>query len=183
VAVPTVLQLVPADAFDVGPLPTRELLGGTGALACVGLVLLRWWRSPGSSHLCQLADRPRDVLLDAARETAVVTTWVAVAFVGYEALVTMTGFDLGRLPTLGLVGVLVGALLGLVPGCAPQLVLTGLYAQGALPLSVLVANALSQDGDALFPLLAADRRSAIAGTAISTLPGLVIGGILAALGH
>jgi hypothetical protein len=123
------------------------------------------------------------VLFDAGRETAVVTTWVVVAFVGYELLVATTGLDVGRLPTLGLVGVLAGALLGLLPGCGPQLVLTGLYAQGALPLSVLVANALSQDGDALFPLLAGDRRSAIVGTVLSTIPGLVVGGILVALGR
>jgi hypothetical protein len=106
-----------------------------------------------------------------------------VAFVGYETLVAVTGLDLGRLPTLGLIGVVVGAALGLIPGCGPQLVLTGLYAQGALPLSVLVANALSQDGDALFPLLASDRRSAAIGTAISALPGLVVGGILVAFGQ
>jgi hypothetical protein len=52
-----------------------------------------------------------------------------------------------------------------------------------VPLSVLVANALSQDGDALLPLLASDRRSAAIGSAISTLPGLVVGGILVALGR
>jgi hypothetical protein len=183
IAVPTVFRLVPEGTFDVGPVAIPELLGAAGALVCVGLVVLRRRPMSGSNHLCQLADRPRDVLLDAARETAIVTTWVAVAFVGYETVVAVTGLGFGRLPTLGLVGVLVGALLGLIPGCAPQLVLTGLYAQGALPLSVLVANALSQDGDALFPLLAADRRSAVAGTAISTMPGLVVGGILVALGQ
>jgi hypothetical protein len=182
VAVPTVFRLVPEGALHVGPVAIPDLLGATGALVCVALVVLHRRRLPGSHHVCRLADRPRDVLLDAARETAIVTTWVAVAFVGYETLVAVTGLELGRLPTLGLVGVLVGALLGLIPGCAPQLVLTGLYAQGALPLSVLVANALSQDGDALFPLLAADRRSAVVGTTISTLPGLVVGGILVAFG-
>jgi hypothetical protein len=183
VAVPTVLQLVPDETFDIGPVPTRAVLGTVGAAVCVGVVLLRWRRRAGDGRACRFADRPRDVLLDAARETAIVTTWVVVAFVGYETLVAVTGLDLGRLPTLGLIGVVVGAALGLIPGCGPQLVLTGLYAQGALPLSVLVANALSQDGDALFPLLASDRRSAAIGTAISALPGLVVGGILVAFGQ
>jgi hypothetical protein len=182
VAVPTVLRSAPPEAFDLWPLPSH-VLGTLGTLACVTVVLLRRRRCRASGLDHTIAERPRDVLLDAARETAVVTTWVAVAFVGYEALVAATGLDLGRLPTLGLLGVLAGALLGLVPGCGPQLVLTGLYAQGALPLSVLVANALSQDGDALFPLLASDRRSAAIGTAISTLPALVVGGILLALGR
>jgi hypothetical protein len=183
VAVPTVLRLAPAETFDVGHLPTHVLLGSLGTLACVTVVLLRRCRCRAGDLGVTAAERPRDVLLDAARETAVVTTWVAVAFVGYEVLVAATGLDLGRLPTLGLLGVLAGALLGLVPGCGPQLVLTGLYAQGAVPLSVLVANALSQDGDALLPLLASDRRSAAIGSAISTLPGLVVGGILVALGR
>jgi hypothetical protein len=183
VAVPTVLQLVPDEAFDIGPVPTRAILGAVGAAVCLGIVLLRWRRRADDGRACRFPVRPRDVLLDAARETAVVTTWVVVAFVGYETLVAVTGLDLGRLPTLGLVGVVVGATLGLIPGCGPQLVLTGLYAQGALPLSMLVANALSQDGDALFPLLASDRRSAVIGTAISALPGLVVGGILVAFGQ
>jgi hypothetical protein len=183
VAVPTVFQVVDDAAFDLGSFPTREALGSLGAATCVVLALARWLRTRRDGRTCRTADRPRDVLLDAARETAVVTAWVAVAFVGYEVLVATTGLDVGRLPTLGVLGVLAGASLGLLPGCGPQLVLTGLYAQGALPLSVLVANALSQDGDALFPLLVHDRRSAIAGTLLSTLPGLVVGGILVALGR
>jgi hypothetical protein len=183
VAVPTVFQLVDDAAFDLGRLPTRDVLGATGAAICVGIAALRWARTRGSARSCSTAERPREVLFDAGRETAVVTTWVVVAFVGYELLVATTGLDVGRLPTLGLIGVIAGATLGLLPGCGPQLVLTGLYAQGALPLSVLVANALSQDGDALFPLLAGDRRSAIVGTVLSTIPGLVVGGILVALGR
>jgi hypothetical protein len=183
VAVPTVFQVVDDTAFDLGALPTRDALGAVGAATCVVLALARWSRTRRDGRACRVAGRPRDVLLDAARETAVVTAWVAVAFVGYEVLVAVTGLDIGRLPTLGVLGVVAGATLGLLPGCGPQLLLTGLYAQGALPLSVLVANALSQDGDALFPLLVHDRRSAIVGTVLSTLPGLVVGGILVALGR
>jgi hypothetical protein len=183
VAVPTVFQVVDDAAFDLGSIPTREVLGSSGAATCVVLALTRWLRTRRDGRACRTPDRPRDVLLDAARETAVVTAWVAAAFVGYEVLIATTGLDVGRLPVLGILGVLAGASLGLLPGCGPQLVLTGLYAQGALPLSVLVANALSQDGDALFPLLVHDRRSAIVGTLLSTLPGLVVGGILVALGR
>jgi hypothetical protein len=181
-AVPTVFHLVDDAAFDLGALPTRDIVGAVGAAVCVTLALARWWRRR-ATRTCPAADRPREVLLDAARETTVVTAWVVVAFVGYEALVATTGIDVGRLPTLGLLGVAAGAALGLVPGCGPQLVLTGLYAQGLLPASVLVANALSQDGDALFPLLVHDRRSAIVGTLVSTVPGLLAGSVLVALGR
>jgi hypothetical protein len=120
--------------------------------------------------------------VDAARETARVTNWVVVAFVGYEVVVATTGLDVGTLPTIGLIGVVAGALLGLLPGCGPQLVLTGLYAQGALPLSVLAANALSQDGDALIPLLASDRRAAVLASVITVVPGLLVGAVMVAFG-
>lgn len=47
---------------------------------------------------------------------------------------------------------------------------------------MLAANALSQDGDALFPLLAADRRSAVVALGLTTVPGLLVGGVLVAFG-
>jgi hypothetical protein len=138
------------------------LVGVAGLSVC-----LRWWCSGvvGSAALgCTAAAPPGEVLTAAARETAVVVCWVAVAFVVVEVAVVAAGVDLAALPVLGLVGVLVGAGLGLVPGCGPQLVLTGLYVQGVVPLPMLLANALSQDGDALLPLLVLDRRAALLGT-------------------
>ncbi|NLL47987.1 MAG: hypothetical protein GX249_05330, partial [Firmicutes bacterium] len=39
----------------------------------------------------------------------------------------------------------------------------------------LLANALSQDGDALFPLIAIDKRSAVSATIINTIPALIVG--------
>ena len=50
-----------------------------------------------------------------------------------------------------------------------------LYLKGMLPFAALVANAISQDGDALFPLLAIDRRSSLTATVITTIPALVLG--------
>jgi hypothetical protein len=183
VAVPTVLQLVDPARFDVGALPTTTILGLVGAAISVGVTLAGRRRGHDEHvHPPACAERPRAVLVDAGRETARVATWVVVAFVGYEALVATTGLDVGALPSIGLLGVAAGALLGLIPGCGPQLVLTGLYAQGALPLSVLAANALSQDGDALIPLLAADRRAAVLASAITVVPGLVVGAGMVALG-
>lgn len=182
VAVPTVLQLVEPSRLDVWGLPTTTVLGLTGALMAVGVTLAQRRRSHAEHAHQPAGERPRTVLTDAAAETARVTTWVVVAFVGYELAVVTTGLDVGTLPTIGLLGVVAGALLGLVPGCGPQLVLTGLYAQGALPLSVLAANALSQDGDALIPLLASDRRAAVLASVITVVPGLLVGAAMVALG-
>jgi hypothetical protein len=104
-----------------------------------------------------------------------VVVWVAVAYVAWALVHVLTGFDGSQLPVLGMTGVLVGALVGLVPGCAVQIVFTGLYVGGVVPLPTLLANAVSQDGDALLPLIALERRSALVATCITTLPGLVVG--------
>lgn len=182
VAVPTVLQLVDPARFDVAGLPTTTIIGLVGAATCVAITLATRVGAHLDHAARPSAERPREVLVAAATETARIATWVVVAFVGYEVVVATTGVDIATLPSIGLLGVLAGALLGLVPGCGPQLVLTGLWAQGALPLSVLAANALSQDGDALIPLLAVDRPAAVLASVITVIPGLLIGGLLLAAG-
>jgi hypothetical protein len=161
--------------------PTLEVIVGVAGL-CVCVLLVALGRGRGTALGCTVAARPGEVRVASARETAVVVCWVAVAFLVVEGAVVTAGVDLAALPVLGLVGVLLGAGLGLVPGCGPHLVLTGLYVQGVVPLPMLLANALSQDGDALLPLLVLDRRAALLGTALSTLPGVLIGSVLVGLG-
>ncbi|GIJ26793.1 hypothetical protein Vqi01_19550 [Micromonospora qiuiae] len=110
-----------------------------------------------------------------AHEASFVTVWVAVAYLGWQVLTTTTGFDGSQLVLTGLLGVLVGAGIGLIPGCAVQIVFTGLYVNGGLPLPTLVANAISQDGDALIPLAALRRHSAVMATVITTIPAAAVG--------
>lgn len=50
-------------------------------------------------------------------------------------------------------------LVGLIPQSGPHLVFVTLFAQGIVPLPVLLASCISQDGHAGLPLLAEDRRS------------------------
>jgi len=47
--------------------------------------------------------------------------------------------------------------------------------RGRAALSALSANAIAQDGDALFPLLAVDARAAIVATIYNFLPAVVVG--------
>lgn len=115
------------------------------------------------------------VLRHGGHEVAFVTVWVAVAYVAWALLSHVTGFDGSQLPVLGLAGVVVGALIGLVPGCAVQIVFAGMFAAGGVPLATLVANSISQDGDALLPLLALEHRSALLATVLTTVPALVVG--------
>ena len=117
-----------------------------------------------------------DMLRHGARETAFVTVWVTVAYLATTWIIALGGFDLAAAVAIsGVAGVLLGAAIGLVPGCAVQVLLTGLYATGMVPFATLVANALSQDGDALFPLVMMDRRSALIATGLTTVPGVLVG--------
>ena len=49
------------------------------------------------------------------------------------------------------------ALLGIVPESGPHLVFVTLFAQGAVPFSVLLASSVVQDGHGMLPLLAESR--------------------------
>jgi hypothetical protein len=183
----------PTMARHLGGVDPILVIGGAGTLLCLVIFLSTRGgvRDDTLRSVAAKLDSRRAVFVESARETSFVTVWVAAAFVATAMVVGVADVPLlagegsgavfaGR---AGLIAVLVAALVGLVPGCGPQIVLTGLYVSGALPFSVLVANALSQDGDALFPLLAGHRRAALLGTAISTVPGVVVGALLWSLGH
>jgi len=112
----------------------------------------------------------------AAMETSMVTVWVIVAYLLYEYSVAIFALDIGALAAaVGLLAPIAGAALGLIPGCAPQIVFASVYANGEVPFSALSANAVSQDGDALFPLMAIDMKAAVVATIYTTIPALVVG--------
>ena len=117
-----------------------------------------------------------DTFKHAAMETSFVTVWVIGGYLVYEYAVLLGNVDIGALAAAaGLLAPVAGAVIGLIPGCGPQIVLAGVYAEGAIPFSALVANAISQDGDALFPLIAIDKKAAIVASIYTTIPALVVG--------
>ncbi|GGL42526.1 hypothetical protein GCM10009037_27570 [Halarchaeum grantii] len=112
----------------------------------------------------------------AAMETSMVTVWVIAAYLIYEYSIAVFGIEIAAIAaSVGVLAPVGGALLGLIPGCAPQIVFAEIYAEGGLPFSALAANAVSQDGDALFPLLAIDAKAAVVATIYTTIPALVVG--------
>jgi hypothetical protein len=183
----------PRLARHLGGVDPVLVVGGLGTLlsAVVFAGTRDKLRDDTMSSVAAKLSSMRAVLVESARETTFVTVWVAIAFI-----VTALVVGLGDIPLLagegsgavfvgraGLAAVFVAALIGLLPGCGPQIVLTGLYVSGVLPFSVLIANALSQDGDALFPLLAGHRRAAGLATVITTVPGVVAGILFWSLGY
>ena len=151
------------------------LLTSIGVLGAV-LSLVLWALSP-SQAVTMAALRPQGSLLRrVALQTNFVTVWVILGFLAFGLAVDVGGLDLGRLfgaapALLPLLAVLVGFL----PGCGPQIVVSTLYLHGWVPLSAQLGNAISNDGDALFPAIAIAPRAAIIATLYTAIPALLIG--------
>lgn len=110
------------------------------------------------------------------KDTNFVTGWVVIAFLLFELAVTLGGFEIGSLFKGWLMFTpLIAILVGFIPGCGPQIVVTSLYLTGAIPFSAQLANSIANDGDALFPALALAPRAAVLATVYSAIPAVIIG--------
>ena len=69
---------------------------------------------------------------------------------------------------------LIAIIIGFLPGCGPQILVTSLYLSGIMPISALIGNALSNDEDVLFPAIAITSRAAIIATIYSAVPAFII---------
>ena len=109
-----------------------------------------------------------------AQDTNFVTSWVIGAFLIFELTIFWTGVDLqGLFSNWALLIPLMGVMIGLLPGCGPQIIVTSLYLSGAIPMSAQIGNAISNDGDALFPAIALAPKAALIATLYSTLPAII----------
>lgn len=108
-------------------------------------------------------------------DTAFITIWVVLAFFLFELFVTIFGINLESMfYTVGWLLPLFGVLIGFIPGCGPQIIVTTLYINGLVPLSVQIGNAMSNDGDALFPAIAVAPKAAMVATLYSGVPALIL---------
>jgi len=109
-----------------------------------------------------------------ALDTNFVVSWVVVAFLAFEFTVLYGDFQLeDAFKQFGIASPLLGVLIGFIPGCGPQIITTSLYLSGAIPLSVQIGNAISNDGDALFPAIALSPKVAFVATFYSAIPALI----------
>ncbi len=109
-------------------------------------------------------------------DTNFITGWVILAFLAYELTVHLGNFDLVSLFKSYYVFVpLIAIIVGFLPGCGPQILVTTLYLNGIIPLSAQIGNAISNDGDALFPAIALHPKAAIKATIYSGIPALIVG--------
>ena len=138
--------------------------------AALGLLI---WASSPLQAMTHLKDSP---VTRMAEETSFISVWVIGAYLAYDYVVAFAGLYLEALftsvaPLLPLIGILIG----FIPGCGPQILVTTLYINGLIPFAALICNAISNDGDALFPALALSPRAAIWATVFSAAPALIVG--------
>jgi hypothetical protein len=77
---------------------------------------------------------------------------------------------------------LVAVLVGLIPDSGPQIIFVTLFAQGIVPLSVLVTSAVVQDGHGMLPLLAESRKEFAKVKVVNAAAGILLGGAMLFLG-
>ncbi len=73
---------------------------------------------------------------------------------------------------------LVAVAVGIIPQSGPHLLFLSLYINGAIPLGILIANSIVQDGHGALPLLAESKRGFVWAKMINILVGLLVGAIM-----
>ncbi len=76
----------------------------------------------------------------------------------------------------------VAAAVGVLPESGPHLAFVTMYADRLIPLSILIASSIVQDGHGMLPLLAASKRAFVVVKLINLVIGVGVGSLLLALG-
>ena len=146
------------------------LIGSAGAI----LSIFMWSLNPLSDFQCS-TDKSRGFISRVVDTTNFVTTWVISGFLVFEIFIYFTNIDLKLFFDLWLPLVpLVAIIFGFLPGCGPQIVVATFYLNGYIPLSAEIGNAISNDGDALFPAIALAPKAAILATIYSAFPAIMV---------
>jgi hypothetical protein len=147
------------------------LLGVIGGTLAISMRLAPRFGFKGDSVFSEGGGLVRRTISD----TNFVTVWVIVAYLIFELSIYFLELDLKSVfDGWVLLTPLMAILLGFLPGCGPQVLVTTMYLSGIVPLSAQIGNALSNDGDALFPAIAIAPRVAIVATLYSAVPALIL---------
>lgn len=141
------------------------------AMAGTFLGLFIW----STSILSAMTNANDSAVTRMSEETSFISVWVIGAFLIYEYSVVFAGLDLAAaFQTIAPLLPLMAVLIGFIPGCGPAILVTTLYINGVIPFAALMGNAISNDGDALFPAIALNPRAAVVATAYSAVPALIV---------
>ncbi|ARE39051.1 putative manganese transporter, 11 TMS [Rhodovulum sp. P5] len=143
----------------------------TFALAGTALGLFIWATSPVTA-MTNAKDAP---LTRMAEETSFISVWVIGAYLAYDYAAAFAGIDITAwFSAIGPLLPLIAIAVGFIPGCGPQVLVATLYVNGAIPFAALIGNAISNDGDALFPAIAINPRAAALATIYSAIPAVLV---------
>jgi hypothetical protein len=147
------------------------LLGVVGGTLAMSMRLAPRFGIRGDAAFSASAGLVRRTISD----TNFVTVWVIFAYLVFELSVYFLGLDLKTVfDGWALLTPMIAILLGFLPGCGPQVLVTTMYLSGIIPLSAQIGNALSNDGDALFPAIAIAPKVAIVATLYSAVPAIIL---------
>ena len=122
----------------------------------------------------------RETMIHSASETAFVTFWVMIAYLAFEFGMLFSGISEQSMSSYGdgFIAIIAVSIIGLIPGCGPQIIVITAYTKDIISFPALAANAISQDGDALFPLLVRHKAASLWATIHTTIPAIIVGVIL-----
>lgn len=164
------LQINIENSFIFSDFNFIESIGSVGAIVSIFM----WTLNPLSDFQCS-TEKTRSYLSRVIDTTNFVTTWVVCGFLFYELLIYFSGVDLKIFFNVMDVFVpLIAIFFGFIPGCGPQIIITTFYLNGYIPFSAEIGNAISNDGDALFPAIALAPRAAIYATLYSGIPAILV---------
>ncbi|MBC88342.1 MAG: hypothetical protein CMB12_03560 [Euryarchaeota archaeon] len=172
------------DPFTLGGFVSWIGLLGTGLSIAIFAAQRSIFRDDSEASIGDKLESLRETTIHAAQETSFVTFWVVIAYLVFEFSMLLGGVDETHLAAYGagIGAILVAAAVGLIPGCGPQIIVMTSYIEGILGFPGLVSNAISQDGDALFPLLVRHRAASLWATLHTALPAVIVGLILFVIG-
>ena len=164
-------QIDPNEFFSIpNYINLTGIIGSSGAI----LSIFMWSLNPLSDFQCS-TDKSRGYLARVVDTTNFVSTWVICGFLVFEVFMYFTSIDLKGLFDIWLPFVpLIAIIFGFLPGCGPQVVVATFYLNGFIPLSAELGNAISNDGDALFPAIALAPKAAFIATIYSAIPAIIV---------
>ena len=153
---------------------------GTSLSVILYLSQRNWIRDDTEATIGDKLYSMRETMIHSASETAFVTFWVMTAYLVFEFSMLFSGMTEADLAKYGdgLIAVVAASIIGLIPGCGPQIIAITAYTKDIISFPALTANAISQDGDALFPLLVRHRAASLWATVHTTIPALIVGVVL-----
>jgi len=171
--------------LSLNPLTLDGFITWIGLLGTTFSVILyiaqkNWFADDTEATIGDKLHSMRETMVHSASETAFVTFWVMIAYLVFEFSMLLSGIgedDMAKYGD-GIFAVLVASTIGLIPGCGPQIIAITAYTKDMISFPALTANAISQDGDALFPLLVRHKSASLWATIHTTIPAVITGMLL-----